>query len=52
MRQTYKDEVQNDTESGYEFESSISVDRWKAEIINFRGSGDVDHTWYRVGHVY
>lgn len=52
MRQTYKDEVQNDTESGYEFESSISVDGWKAEIINFRGSGDVDHTWYRVGHVY
>lgn len=52
LRQTYKDEVQNDTESGYEFEASISDDGWKAEIINYRSSGDVDYTWYRIGHVY
>lgn len=52
LRQTYKDEVQSDTENGHEFEASISDDGWKAEIINYRSSGDVDHTWYRIGHVY
>lgn len=52
LRQTFKDETDSDTDNGYHFDCEISQTGWYAKITNYRSTGDIDVTEYRVGHIY
>lgn len=52
LRQTYKNELQNDIDCGHEHKAIISADGRIAKIINYRRNGKVVNTTYRIGCIY
>lgn len=52
LKATYDAEVKIDTDEENDFESEYDESGWYAKITNYRRSGDVDVTEYRVGRIY
>ena len=52
LKAIYDEEIKIDTDQGNNFESEYDESGWYAKITNYRRSGDVDVTEYRVGRIY
>lgn len=52
LKATFDAEVKIDAEEGNVFEVEYDESGWYAKITNYRRSGDVDITEYRVGRIY